>query len=98
MGAQISVLKQNLIPDNIPINTDTQYEIAGITNGSNKTLGSVELAFHDRPYRFQVAPEEIQLSEHGLIGRGILKNSVIHNTEGYINICRHKYPFCVKQV
>lgn len=35
-GAKISVLKQNLIPDNIPINTDTQYEIAGITISSIK--------------------------------------------------------------
>jgi hypothetical protein len=51
-GAQISVLKQNLIPNNIPINIDTQYEIAGITIGSIKTLGRVELAFHDRSYRF----------------------------------------------
>jgi hypothetical protein len=50
-GAQISVLKRNLIPDNFPINTDTQYEIAGITAGSIKTLGSVELTLHDRAYR-----------------------------------------------
>jgi hypothetical protein len=41
MGAHISVLKQGLIPDNIPIRTDKQYEIAGITMGSIKTLGSV---------------------------------------------------------
>jgi hypothetical protein len=97
-GAQISMLKRSLIPDNIPINTDTQYEIAGITTGSIKTLGSVELTLHDSAYRFQVAPEEIQLNEYGLIGRDILKYSVIYNKEGYVDICGHKYPFGLKDV
>jgi hypothetical protein len=46
-GAQISVLKQRLIPDNIPICADKQYEIAGITMGSIKTLGTVNLTLHD---------------------------------------------------
>jgi hypothetical protein len=58
-GAQISILKRSLIPDNIPIDTDTHYEIVGITTGSIKTLGSVELTRHGSAYRFQVAPEEI---------------------------------------
>ena len=57
------MLKRNLIPDNIRINTDTQYEIAVITKIFIKTLGSVKLTFDERSYRFQVAPEEIQLNE-----------------------------------
>jgi hypothetical protein len=55
------VLKQGLIRDNIRIRTVKQYEIAGITLGSINTLGSVNLTLHDRTYRFQVAPEEVQL-------------------------------------
>jgi hypothetical protein len=93
-GAQISVLKSNLIPDNIPICTDEQYATAGITNGSIEALGNADFTFHDPSYRLQVAPEEIQLNEHGLI----LKDSIIHNREGYIDICGHKYPICVKPV
>jgi hypothetical protein len=97
-GAQISMLKRSLIPDNSPINTDTQYKIPGITAGSIKILGSVELTLHDSGCRFQVAPEEIQLNEDGLIGRDISKDSVIRNRESYVNICGHKYPFGVKEV
>jgi hypothetical protein len=33
-GAQISVIKRGLIPDNIPIRTDKQYEFARITLGA----------------------------------------------------------------
>jgi hypothetical protein len=58
----------------------------------------VELTLHNRAYRVQVAPEEIQLNEDGLIGRDILKDSIIHSREGYVDICGHKYPFGVKQV
>jgi hypothetical protein len=97
-GAQISMLKRSLIVDDIPIDKDTQYEIAGITTGFIKTLGSVELTLHGSAYRFQVAPEEIQLNEDGLIGRDTLKDSVIYNREGYVDICGHKYPFGVKEV
>jgi hypothetical protein len=68
------VLKQQSIPDNIPICADMQYELAGITMGSIKTLGSVNLTSHNRTYRFQVAPEEMQLKEDGLIGRDIQKD------------------------
>jgi hypothetical protein len=77
--AQISVLQRGLIPDNIPIRADKQHEIAGITLGSINTLGSVNLTLLERTYRIQVAPEEVQLTEDGLIGRDILKDSVIHN-------------------
>jgi hypothetical protein len=90
-GAQISMLKRSLIPANSPINTDTQYEIAGITTGSIKALGSVELTLHDGACRFQVAPEEIQLNEGGLTSRDILKDSVIHNRESYIDVFGHKH-------
>jgi hypothetical protein len=76
-GTQISVLKRRMIPDKI--RTDEQHEIAGITLGSIKTLGTVNLTLHDRMYRFQLAPEEIQLTEDGLIGREILKDLVVHN-------------------
>ncbi|PNF43271.1 hypothetical protein B7P43_G00916 [Cryptotermes secundus] len=93
-GAQISVIKRGLIPDDVPIHTDKQYEIAGITVGSINTLGSVNLTLHDRTYKFQVAPEEIQLTEDGLIGRDILKDSVINNREGYVDINGHRYNFC----
>jgi hypothetical protein len=58
-GAQISVIKRGLIPDNIPIRTNKQCEIAAITLGSINTLGSVNLTLHDRTYKFQIAPEEI---------------------------------------
>jgi hypothetical protein len=92
-GSQIFVIKRGLIPDNIPIRTDKQCEIAGITLGSINTLGSMNLTLHDRTYRFQVAPEEIQSTENGLIGRDILKNSVIHNREGYVDINEHRYNF-----
>jgi hypothetical protein len=97
-GAQISVLKQGLIPDNIPICADKQYEIAGNTMGSIKTLGSVNLTLHNRTYRFQVAPEEIQLTEDGLIGRYILRDSIIHNREGYMDINRHRYNVGLRNV
>ena len=93
-GAQISVIKRGLIPDDVPIHTDKQYEIAGITVGSINTLGSVNLTLHDRTYKFQVAPEEIQLTEDGLIGRDILKDSIIYNREGYVDINGHRYNFC----
>jgi hypothetical protein len=76
-GARIFVLKRGLIPDNIPIQKNKQSKIAGITLGSIKTLGSVNLTLHDRTYRFQVAPEEMQLTQDGLLGRDILKDSVI---------------------
>ena len=92
------MLKRNLIPDNIRINTDTQYEIAVITKIFIKTLGSVKLTFDERSYRFQVAPEEIQLNENGVIGQDILKDSIIHNRESYLGICGHNYPFGVKHV
>jgi hypothetical protein len=58
-----------------------------------KTLGSVNLTLHDRTYRFQAAPEEIKLTEDGLIGRDILKDSVIHNRERYVDIIGHRYNF-----
>ncbi|PNF39993.1 hypothetical protein B7P43_G15585 [Cryptotermes secundus] len=93
-GAQISVIKRGLIPGDVPIHTDKQYEVAGITVGSINTLGSVNLTLHDRTYKFQVAPEEIQLTEDGLIGRDILKDSVINNREGYVDINGHRYNFC----
>ena len=32
-----TVLKRNLVPDNIPFTTDMKYEIAGITAGSIRT-------------------------------------------------------------
>jgi hypothetical protein len=70
-GSQITVLKRNCIPDNIPTNTNRKCEIAGITAGSIETLGNAELAFHDCSYRYQVTPEEIQLNEDRLIGRDI---------------------------
>jgi hypothetical protein len=59
--------------------------------GSIKTLGSVNLTLHDRTYRFQVASEEIQLTEDVLISRDILKDSVIENREGYVDINGHRY-------
>jgi hypothetical protein len=93
-GAQISVIKRGLMPDNIPIRIDKQYDIAGITLGSINTLGTVNLTLHDRTYRFQVAHEEIQLTEDVLIGRDILKDSVIHNREGYVDINGHR--FCIR--
>jgi hypothetical protein len=88
---QISALKRGLILDNVPICTDKQYEISGISLGMIKTLGSVNLTLHDCTYRIQVAPEEIQLTEDGLIGRDILKNSVIHYREGYVDISGYRY-------
>jgi hypothetical protein len=92
-GAQISVIKRGLIPDNIPIRTDKQYEIAGITLGSINMLGSENLTLNERTYKFQVEPEEIQLTEDGLIGRDILKDSIIHNREGYVDINGHRFNF-----
>jgi hypothetical protein len=92
-GAQISVTKRGLIPDNVPIHTDKKYEIAGITSGSIDTLGRPKLNLRDRTYKFQVVPEKIQLTEDGLIGRDILKDSVIHNREGYVDINGHRYNF-----
>jgi hypothetical protein len=97
-GAQISVLKQGLIPENIPICADKQYEIVGITMGSIKTLGSVNLTLHNRTYSFLVAPEEIQLTQNGLIGRDILMDSVIHNREIYVDINGHRYNFGLRNV
>jgi hypothetical protein len=67
-GAQIALLKQHLIRHNISINTDRTCEITGITTGSINTVGSVELAFHNCLYGFQLAPEETQLNEDCLIG------------------------------
>ena len=67
-GAQIALLNQHLLRHNISINTDRKCEIAGITTGSIKTVGSVELTFHSCLYGFQLAPEEIQLNEDCLIG------------------------------
>jgi hypothetical protein len=42
-GAQMSALKRGLIPVNVPICTDKQYEIARTSLGSSKTLGSTPL-------------------------------------------------------
>jgi hypothetical protein len=97
-GVKIYVLKLGLIPEYIPIHTDKQYELAGITTGSIKTLGSVHLTLRYRTYVFQAAPEEIQLKEDGLIGRDILKDSIIHNREGYVDISEKRYYFGVKNV
>jgi hypothetical protein len=90
--AQISTLKRGLIPDNVLICTDKQHKIAIMI----KTLGSVTLTLHDRMYRFQIAPEEIQLTEDGLIGRDILNDSAIHNREGYVDISWYCYNFALR--
>jgi hypothetical protein len=61
-----------------------------------RTLGSLNLTLHERTYRFQVAPEGIQLTEDGLIGRDILKDSVIRNREGYVNISEYRYNLALR--
>jgi len=73
-------------------------EIVGIKIGSIKPSGNTETTFHEGVYNFQVAPEKIQLKEDGLIGRDIWKDSVIHNKEGYVDICGYKCPFCAQQM
>jgi hypothetical protein len=70
-GAEISMLKRGLIPGNVAIHTDRQYEIAGIKVGSIKILEIVHVMLRD--HNFQVAPWEIQLTEDRLIGRDIRK-------------------------
>jgi hypothetical protein len=97
-GAKVFMLKQGLISDKISICADKEYEIAGIIMGSIKTFGIVKLTFHDRTYRFQVAPEEMQLTEDGLIGLDILKDSAIHNREGYVDINGHRYNSGLRNV
>jgi hypothetical protein len=95
-GAQISMIKRGLIPDSIPINTGKQYEIAGIRVGSIQTLESVNLTLQNRPYTVQVPPEKIHLTADGLIGRDILRDTVINNKERYVHIIGHRYNFGLK--
>jgi hypothetical protein len=63
--------ERGLVPENISICTDKQYEIARITSGAIKTLGSVNYTLHGRMNRFQIAPEETVLTEDGSTGRDI---------------------------
>ena len=97
-GAKVSVLVLNLIPDNISIKTDKQLEIVGIKTGSIKPSGNTETTLHEGVYNVQVAPEEIQFNEDGQIGRDILKDSIIHNNQDYVDNCGRNYPFCVQKV
>jgi hypothetical protein len=77
--------ERGLVPEDMSICTDKQYEIAGITSGAIKTLGSVNLTLYGLTYRYQVAPEETELTEDGLVGRDI------HCREGYVDTSEYRY-------
>jgi hypothetical protein len=54
-------------------------------------------ALHYSTYIFQIAPEEIQLTEDVLIDRDSLKDSDIHNREEYVDISGYHYEFVLRK-
>lgn len=75
--AQISILKQSLLNENVKIDTNDIISIKGITDERQSSLGSVKLTFIFKHlsivHKVHVVPNNFQIPAHGIIGKDFLK-------------------------
>lgn len=66
-GADVNIVKNTILDENIEINTSKRVLLQGITERRILTLGTVNLKLKNKFIEFQVAPPSINLSADGLL-------------------------------
>ena len=84
-GAMLSLIKQNLVPNNQIDPTKKAY-ITGITSDVLSTLGSTFLKINDERFEFQVVSSDFQIPYDGILGINCLRNHKLRLDKGYLEI------------
>lgn len=76
--ADISVIKQNAIYDNLHIDERNSIKIRGVTAGTIESLGTIQIELYTNEvsieHEFHVVPNEFNIPSDGIIGRDFLKS------------------------
>lgn len=94
--ADISVIKQEAIYNEVRINEKNSIKIRGVTAGTIESLGTIaiELYVNDLSieHEFQVVPNEFNIPADGIIGRDFLKAQQCKIDYNTMNI-----SFCINE-
>ena len=68
----MSLIKENRINKNVPINKKSVVSISGVTPGECATLGSIQVEINGFLCEAHVVPEEFSIDTDGLLGWDML--------------------------
>ena len=94
-GAARNLIKQKFLNPEVPIHSQNELKLTGITGLPLYTLGQVKINILGYPTIFKIIPNEVPVEEDGVSGSEFFEdNSVnVNYTSKCLEIENHCYPF-----
>ena len=72
-GSELNIVKSKLLKPSVPIQKETLYRLAGITEGLTETFGYVNLKINGIHCRLNVVSNDFPIEADGILGTEFLK-------------------------
>lgn len=92
-GAELNLVKQNSLNNNVLVNLEINYDLFGIVEQGVTTLGEVRLNVNDVLCPFQVVLSDFPLEGDGMLGMPFLADSVIDLKTKTVKHKLGEFPF-----
>ena len=92
-GAELSIIHKGKLKNNASVNTKNKFILCGIGGKTVTTLGEILLTINGSLYSFQLVPDDLRLSEDGILGMNFLKDGSIHLKRKEIEHSIGIFPF-----
>ena len=96
-GAELNLIKKNIIKTNIPIDSEIKYSLFGINEHGVKTQGQTKIIINGEAVPFQVVPHTFPIEFDGMVGMPFLSDSVINLKENKIQSQLGNFPISNKR-
>lgn len=73
-GADINLIKENSLHENVPIDRKIVFDLSGITKGRTRTIGVTKIRILDADAWFHVVPNDFPIKPDGILGTEFFKN------------------------
>lgn len=77
-GAQVNLIKHKALKENTKINSNITYDLRGVGEGSQKSLGQIEIEVNGVLSQLQVVPDNFPIKQDGLVGLPFCRRNKIN--------------------